>query len=494
MSFAPTPEQLEAIRLFSTGASLAIEAGAGTGKTSTLKLMAESAPTRRGQYVAFNKAIVDESKQKFPGTVRCNTAHSLAFGAVGKHFVKRLDNSQRMKSWELATILRLDPVNVVKFDDEKKQLSPSFLAGLVMRSVERFCTTADRDITHRHVPLVPGLDSPVYQQHGLARYPVNNAVAKAIEPALKRAWADLMMYERALPFKHSHYLKLWQLDPNTKIWADYILFDEAQDASPVLIDVVARQTHAQVVWVGDSQQAIYEFTGAVNALQNVPVENTTFLSQSFRFGDAVAGIANKTLTRLNAQLRLKGFAPIKSTVGEIDAPKAILTRTNATAVRTVLNNLKLGRSTHLVGGGSEVVSFARAAQRLMDGQRVEHPELACFETWGEVQTYVEEDEQGGDLKLLVNLIDEFGVDRIIEALDNTTPEHRADVVVSTAHKSKGREWDSVKLADDFQETPDTAELRLLYVSITRAKNALDISSVPFLALLHKEGVSTPAAI
>lgn len=48
MSFAPTPEQLEAIRLFSTGASLAIEAGAGTGKTSTLKLMAESAPTRRG--------------------------------------------------------------------------------------------------------------------------------------------------------------------------------------------------------------------------------------------------------------------------------------------------------------------------------------------------------------------------------------------------------------------------------------------------------------
>jgi MoxR-like ATPase len=46
-TFAPTDEQQEALRLFATGKSLAIEAGAGAGKTSTLKLLAESTTAPR---------------------------------------------------------------------------------------------------------------------------------------------------------------------------------------------------------------------------------------------------------------------------------------------------------------------------------------------------------------------------------------------------------------------------------------------------------------
>jgi ATP-dependent exoDNAse (exonuclease V) beta subunit len=56
---------------------------------------------------------------------------------------------------------------------------------------------------------------------------------------------------------------------------------------------------------------------------------------------------------------------------------------------------------------------------------------------------------------------------------------------AVVHNSKGREWESVKLADDFsvqpredkktgemKEPPDS-ELRLAYVACTRAKLALD---------------------
>jgi superfamily I DNA/RNA helicase len=50
-------------------------------------------------------------------------------------------------------------------------------------------------------------------------------------------------------------------------------------------------------------------------------------------------------------------------------------------------------------------------------------------------------------------------------------------VISTAHKAKGREWRSLRLLDDFvrQDSvePDPAEMRLLYVAITRAKEQLD---------------------
>jgi hypothetical protein len=52
------------------------------------------------------------------------------------------------------------------------------------------------------------------------------------------------------------------------------------------------------------------------------------------------------------------------------------------------------------------------------------------------------------------------------------------VILSTAHKAKGREWDSVRLASDFAsarlaQNPDApSEVRLFYVAMTRARTTL----------------------
>jgi superfamily I DNA/RNA helicase len=282
---------------------------------------------------------------------------------------------------------------------------------------------------------------------------------------------------------------LWQLS-HPRINADYIMLDEAQDTNPVLLDVFWRQgEHAQLVAVGDDCQAIYEWRGAVNALAELSDMGavTTYLSQSFRFGPAVADVANDLLGRLNAQLRLTGTPTIPSVVGPITDADCHLTRTNAAAMRIVLEELGAGRRPHLVGGGAELVSFARAAAELMRGQRTYHPELACFDTWGEVQDYVAHDQQGDELRLMVGLMDEYGPERILEALDRCPREQDADVVVSTAHKSKGREWNRVVLGADFpdgelREVSDP-ELRLLYVAVTRAQRELDVTNV---ALLTKQ--------
>lgn len=473
----PTDEQKNALALFATGESLAIEAGAGTGKTTTLVLLAQST-RRRGQYVAFNRAIVQESKTKMPANVECNTAHSLAMKAIGFRFKNRLDRAARMKSLELAKVLRLEAVKVTAYTGEEKRLGAPFLAGVVMAALERFCTTADPEPTWRHVKRIEGLDAPATRERP-ATYPVNEYVARAVEPAMRRAWKDLMQFEGALPYRHSYYLKLWQLS-KPRINVDFILFDEAQDASLVMIDIVAQQQdHAQLVWVGDSQQQIYSFTGAINALATVPAEQRAFLSQSFRFGQRIADLANVPLTALKAELRLTGFDKIASTVAALTEPRAVLTRTNAAAIRAVLDALGRDKKPYLVGGGADIVSFVKAADELMRTGHTDHPELACFDSWSEVQSYVEEDEQGGDLRLMVDLIDEFGVDRILEALESTATEEQADVVVSTAHKAKGREWDTVQLGGDFKDNPEGEELRLLYVAVTRAKLIIDITAVPY---------------
>ena len=474
--FDPTPEQAHAVELFASGESMVIEAGAGTGKTATLELLADHATNRSGQYIAFNKAIVVEAQAKFPSNVRASTAHSLAYQAVGKKYAKRL-RAPRMKSHIIARTLGVTGVEL-----DEIHLQAGYLAGLVMQGVTRFCQSGDREIEAKHFPFVTGID-PINE----GRFGVNNVVlAETHVPAMRRAWADLTDPNGALPFKHDHYLKLYQLTDPT-ITADFVLFDEAQDANPVIAAIVAAQTHAQLVYVGDSQQSIYGFTGARNALAKVDTDHRALLTQSFRFGPAVASEANAVLAQIDgAELRLTGSPDIESVVGDVADPRAILTRTNATAVNEVIAQQANGRRPHLVGGGDTVLRFARAAEELMNGQRTYHPELACFRDWVEVQSYVKDDVQGDDLALLVRLVDNFGTDVITEALGAMPAEAKADVTVSTAHKSKGREWASVRLADDFVKKPKNGEepapptddeLRLRYVAVTRARFALDNSAL-----------------
>jgi hypothetical protein len=497
MTFTPTDEQATALDLFRTGQSLAIEAGAGAGKTSTLQLLGNST-TARGQYLAFNKAIVTEAGSKMPGNVACSTAHSLAFRAVGRNMKHRLD-AHRMKSQEIAKIIGIDRQSlVVRHGSQTKVLQPSYLAGLAMRAITTFCQTADDVPGERHVPYVEGIDLPT--EAGKRTWKNNDEVRRMLAPLLPQMWRDLTDKGGRLPYKHEHYLKAWQLDRPT-IHADFLLIDEAQDLSPVMLAIAAEQHHAQLVFVGDSQQQIYEFTGAVNALANVAATNRAFLTQSFRFGQPIADVANLILGTLNAELRLTGTDRVSSSVTPIDEPDVILSRTNASATSTLLRLTKSGKRVHLIGGGEDVLSFARAARDLKAQTRTYHPDLSCFETWGEVQDYVSNDPQGSDLKLLVDLMDDNDPDVVIDTLSRMPAERDADVVLSTAHKAKGREWDRVQLAGDFPDPDEKdvsdGEWRLLYVAATRARRELDVTGCGAISSLMRaevESAAAPAAV
>lgn len=484
MTFQPTDEQLHALELFRKGETVAIEAGAGCGKTSTLRILAESTD-KRGIYTAFNKSIVSDTATSMPGHIQCSTAHSLAFRAVGRDYAHRLQ-SPRMRSQELAQLLRVDPF-IVKVENIPKVLQPGYLAGLAMRSLEVFCQSADLEPSEYHVSYVEGIDFP--DEHGSRTYENNGQLRRHLVPYMRRAWEDIQKTDGSLPFRHSHYLKIWQMSRPT-LNADAIYFDEAQDASPVMLDVILGQTHAQLIFVGDSQQEIYQWAGAIDALKGIRESgvSTAFLSKSFRFGQEIADVANEILAMLDAELVLTG-SDLPSIVGPLAEPDAILTRTNAQAVQTLLVRQAQGLKPHLVGGGADVVSFARGAQDLKRGRNAYHPDLACFDTWGQVQEYVQNDAQGHELKLLVELCDEYSPDTIINALEKMPTEAAASVVISTAHKAKGREWSSVQLAPDF---PDEAiesdgELRLLYVAATRAKRELDVGST----ILGEEAEAKP---
>lgn len=215
------------------------------------------------------------------------------------------------------------------------------------------------------------------------------------------------------------------------------------------------------------------------------------LRQSWRFGQAIADEANRWLSVLGADLRVIGNQSLNSSVGQLKRPDAILCRTNAEAVKQVMHALQIGRHPALVGGGTAIKALGEAAHQLKTTGRTSHRELFAFRSWGELQDYVDNETGGRDLKPFVDLIDEHGVEQILHTVAGLADnEDDADVVISTAHKSKGREWNTVTIAEDYREPlPDDDgrpgpiprdDAMLAYVAVTRAKLRLDRTGLAWI--------------
>lgn len=481
ISMQPTSEQSAAVELFGEGLNLAIEALAGTGKSSTLRLMGESTH-RRGTYLAFNRAVVDDAKASFTTNVQCMTAHGLAFRHVGKLYQHRL-NSDRVRSYELSKRLGLTkPITLTMPGNERKVLQPGYLASSVMKAMKAFAFSAAAEPGREHIAFVDGIDMEFDGAH--RKTDNNDYVAEQLLPYMRKAWADWQDTAGTLPFFHDSYVKIFERR-EPKIPGEYLLLDEAQDLSPVMISIAEQQQGMQLCVIGDRFQQLYEWRGSVDAMSLMDVDARTRLSMSFRFGSTIAGAANTILHWIHdmpEDVALTGRPGDPGELGAIaDAEiDAILCRTNAIAIENLLRLQERHRKPHLVGGGQEVAMFARAARDLKTYGTTDFHELACFGSWLAVQAYVEDDPQGSELALMVRLVDDFGVDTILNAIDNMPPESAADVIVSTGHKAKGREWNNVQLADDFgfeptDEFPDDSELRLLYVAVTRARERIDLT-------------------
>lgn len=466
--FTPTGQQEEIEHAYLTGDNLVIEAGAGTGKTSTLRMLAAAAPDRRGIYVAFNKAVATEAKGKFGKNFECTTAHGLAYRALGWKYKARL-NGPRVPAHQLARSLHITTAVQLDTLAGMRLLDPAVLARLAANTVDRFCQSADLEPGRQHVPPVNGID-------GDAHY----ALQDYLVPLARQIWADLQRPDGWARFSHDHYLKIWALT-NPRLTADVILFDEAQDANPVMSELVQSQK-CQLIAVGDANQAIYGWRGAIDALATWPTQIRLPLSQSWRFGPVIAAEANKWLTALRSTLRLTGTPTITSRIGTIKQPDAILCRTNAEALGQAMAAMEDDIQVALVGGGSAIKAMAEAALALQDGRSTSHPELCAFRTWNQVQDYVDTDESASDLGVFVKLVDNHGADEVISAADQLVDERHAQLTISTAHKAKGREWSKVRIGNDFRAPktdPDDpqplpkANAMLAYVAVTRAQHQLD---------------------
>lgn len=475
-TLAPTDEQHSAILQAQHGQSFKVIAYAGTGKTTTLQMVSKALQHRRGMYLAFNKSIASEAQHKFHQNVTCRTFHSLAYRNVPQNITNKL-RLPRLSPSFLAQEYRLEPITLRRLMGgryEKYTLMPNRLANLISNGISYFCSTNSQYPAPRHIQAPNWLhadDVDSLQQH--------------LYKSLERRWLDSINPQHNAGIGHDIYLKLWALSEPT-IATDYILFDEAQDADPLMLGILLKQKNTQVIYVGDAHQQIYAWRGAVNAMQKLPLPESR-LTTSFRFGERIADVANAILYALDEKIPVQGNPALNSTV--VNKPHtqmrdAILCRTNARAMELLLSGLITGDKVALQADHQRLSKFVDAANMLKQGKRsVDVPELAWFNSWHDVHEYCETNE-GSDLKTLVKLVDDHGTDPLKRALAKISPIEQADYVISTAHKAKGLEWNRVHLEDDYQFKLNQhdykisdEELRLLYVACTRAKESLNIHHI-----------------
>ncbi|OGU24410.1 MAG: hypothetical protein A2580_08730 [Hydrogenophilales bacterium RIFOXYD1_FULL_62_11] len=473
---SPTEEQSQAIEAYLTGENLRIEALAGTGKTTTLRMLVERGSPRRGKvlYTSFGAKVIKDAKARFPSACRVATNHSLAWG-VGKGYRDAGRLQGQVTPYQLIQHFGWRDQHFAPYADARAG------AYAVREAVNAFCQSADTQITTAHA---------LSACRRICRGDLANATRLAVTVAgmANEVWAASIDPTSTLGVSHDTYLKAWALT-SPRINATTILLDEAQDTSELMVDLLQKQDHAQLVIVGDRYQAIYAWRGAISSMDAFEFAHSTSLTQSFRFGDEIAEVANAILEdQCNSTVKLRGYAAHDSVLGPTDAPHCYLARTNAVLVGQLfeINRRTPGYKVGVVGGTADMVKLVEAAAKLKKSEPVQHPELAEFSHWGQVHQAVQE-EAYSHLRGLVTLVDEYGTANLLSTLDriggNELDPESCDVLLSTAHKAKGSEFQSVKLLDDFvPKGPDedpgstgwTPECgNLLYVAATRAQMQLD---------------------
>jgi superfamily I DNA/RNA helicase len=502
-----TKEQYDIIH--STG-NIKINAVAGSGKTTTVIEYAKARPkSSRILYLAFNKTVKLEAIKRFKDEglphVTVETAHSLAFRYIvrGNQYQVK---GQGYKTNEIAQMLNLQ--------GNQEKHTEYIIANHINRFIAYFCNSDQQKAKNLNYP--DTITDPKAKAFVIKFYDYIVMQSRILLAKMDKGEIEIT---------HDFYLKKFQLSKPVLPY-DYILFDEAQDASPAMLDVFLQQKATKVI-VGDTHQQIYGWRFAVNSLEKADFKNY-YLSTSFRFSQDIADLAMGVLD-YKKHLESTGAITIKG-LGKSKAikTKAILARTNLGLLLKAIEFITEKPEVKYIYFEGNIHSYTYADEgaslydvlNLYNGkrQRIRDPLIQSMKDLDDLNDYIKKTEDF-QLGMMVQVVQEYG-DQIPEILKTIKQKHvenehrdKAEMIFSTVHRCKGMEYDAVELVKDFitekaledlkEEKKEgkkedkkeydlnmpklNEEINLLYVAITRTKNKLLIPA----SFLPKEFKESP---
>lgn len=310
-----------------------------------------------------------------------------------------------------------------------------------------------------------------------------------------------------------------EVEPN-KIGKTVLVIDEAQDMSAEEFALVKalmnNNEEMRVIAVGDDDQNIYEFRGSDSRYlyQLTKEQDSRFIEmiENYRSSKHVVHFANTFANCISRRMKSNPIVPVRNEEGWVEVnhhaskymyqplvenliahkgsqTSCVLTQTNEEAVILVALLRKHGIQSKLVQS-MEGFRFANLAEVKFllkyIAKRVSTP-LIPEDIWEEAKRATYEIYDGSQclsyVKRCIELFEqtyrakyhtdlwEFVFESSVEDFCDVS---NAEVVVSTIHKAKGREFDDVYMLVFDNPYKDEKLFRQYYVGITRAKNRLFI--------------------
>lgn len=496
-AFIPSAKQQAIFDFVESGhGSAVVIAVAGSGKTKTIERCLPLIPeTKFVQLFAFNAIIAKELKSRIEllavefnrpfQRFSAKTFHSVGFGAV----CKKLNARANQFNTDGNKLRKLFERNV---SPEEFEIYSSFVPKLVsyakgagvgpLISDNR---DAWRDLISHHDLTLDSLDGDEEQGIDLARELLNLSNRAARDDK----WIDFddMLY---LPL-------LWRLS----LWQnDFVFIDESQDTSPVrrAIAKLSLRAGGRLIAVGDPKQAIYGFTGATHdAIDTIKAEFNTCelpLTVSYRCSQAVGALAQSIVPYFEvhegAVAGAVSHLSLDDALKQIGPKDAILCRNTKPLVQLAYTLIARGTACHVLGSeiGKGLVSLVRKMKaKDIDGLLAKltayrEREVAKFMAKGEEGRAEGVNDRCDCIEIFVGALDESErtIAKLLLKIEGLFSDNTNQLTLSTVHKAKGREWNTVAILEPElmpskyarQAWQAEQEENLKYVAFTRAQTHL----------------------
>ncbi|MBR5832157.1 MAG: RecQ family ATP-dependent DNA helicase [Bacteroidales bacterium] len=310
-----------------------------------------------------------------------------------------------------------------------------------------------------------------------------------------------------------------EVEPN-RIGKSVLVIDEAQDMSEDEYSFVRALMKAneemRVIAVGDDDQNIYEFRGSNSKyMHQLSSENGSRfieMTENYRSSKRVVSFANEFAKNITQRMKTSPIISMKNSDGWVSVTYHLSMYIYQPIVDNLIKNRGLGSSCILTQTNEEAVIMVALLRKYgikstliqsMDGFRFSNlAEIKYFLKYlsKNVKTpliidQIWEEAKSATYKLYNTSTSIFYVKKCIELFEQTNKTKyfsdfkefifessvedfcdisNSDVVVSTIHKAKGKEFDDVYMLISDNYSKDDTLLRRYYVGMTRAKNRLFI--------------------
>jgi hypothetical protein len=235
---------------------IAIKSVAGSGKTTTLLELAKAHKNKKILYIAFNKSLIIEIKDK----IKAQNIENL--------FPQTFDALMRgifvSKNKFDPNIVDLKPQNIQNyvewFNNKPYRMKKSYT-----NIISKFCAQTEFD----------NIIDFCVKHYGSEKKLINNLWDKIQK-------MELITFDS---IRKMAQMKHWSKDYIDSCY-DMIFIDESQDFDNIMLKILLDDTTIPKLFVGDPKQAIYEWKGCINAFEKLPKETTMIeFYSTFRVGE-----------------------------------------------------------------------------------------------------------------------------------------------------------------------------------------------------------------